>query len=52
MALKSNENRREDDAELWSKFFAGRDPALRDTLILRYVPLVHFVLHRLGLSPA
>jgi RNA polymerase sigma factor FliA len=52
MALKSNESRREDDAELWGKFFVARDPALRETLILRYVPLVHFVLHRLGLSPA
>jgi RNA polymerase sigma factor FliA len=52
VALKSNENRREDDAELWTKFLASRDPALREALILRYVPLVHFVLNRLGLSPA
>ena len=40
MALKSNDNRREDDAELWTKFLATRDPALRDNLIVRYVPLV------------
>ena len=52
MALKSNDTRREDDAELWTKFLANRDPALRENLIMRYVPLVHFVLHRLGLSPA
>ncbi len=51
MALKSSETRREDDAELWDKFLATRDPAGREALILRYVPLVHFVLNRLGLSP-
>ena len=52
MALKSNESRREDDAELWTRFLATRDAGLRESLIMRYVPLVHFVLHRLGLSPA
>lgn len=52
MTLKSSENRREDDAELWTKFLASRDQALREALVLRYVPLVHFVLNRLGLSPA
>jgi RNA polymerase sigma factor FliA len=52
MGSKINDTRREDDAELWTKFLATRDPALRESLILRYVPLVHFVLHRLGMSPS
>lgn len=41
-----------DDAEQLARFVASRDPALREAVILRYVPLVHFVLNRLGLSPA
>ena len=40
-----------DDAELWARFLAARDPELREAIVLRYVPLVHFVLNRLGLSP-
>lgn len=40
------------EAELWAKFAATRDPGLREALVLRYVPLVHFVLRRLGLTPA
>ncbi|MBL8058363.1 MAG: FliA/WhiG family RNA polymerase sigma factor [Anaerolineales bacterium] len=40
------------DAEQMAQFVATRDPALREALILRYVPLVHFVLNRLGLTPA
>ena len=40
----------EDDADLLARFLATRDPALREALILRYVPLVHFVVNRLGLS--
>ena len=43
---------RADDAEQVAQFVATRDPALREAVILRYVPLVHFVLSRLGLSPA
>ena len=40
------------DAEQLAQFVATRDPALREALILRYVPLVHFVLNRVGLTPA
>ncbi len=39
-----------DDADLINRFLVSRDPALREEIILRYVPLVHFVLGRLGLS--
>jgi RNA polymerase sigma factor for flagellar operon FliA len=38
------------DTELLERFSTSRDPSLREALILRYVPLVHFVLGRLGLS--
>lgn len=41
---------RRDDTELIHRYLATRDPALREELILRYLPLVHFVLGRLGLS--
>lgn len=40
----------EDDADLLARFLETRTPALREALILRYVPLVHFVVNRLGLS--
>jgi RNA polymerase sigma factor for flagellar operon FliA len=33
-------------------FAATRDPEVREALVLRYVPLVHFVLNRLGFSQA
>ena len=39
-----------DEQELWLKFAETRDPELRETLVLRYVPLVHYVMGRLGLS--
>jgi RNA polymerase sigma factor for flagellar operon FliA len=42
-------NQRE-DAELIRRYVASRDPALREEIILSYIPLVHFVLGRLGLS--
>jgi RNA polymerase sigma factor for flagellar operon FliA len=38
------------DSELLHRFSTTHDPSLREALILRYVPLVHFVLGRLGLS--
>jgi len=41
-----------DDAELITQYVATRDQGLREEIILRYVPLVHFVLGRLGLSQA
>lgn len=42
-------NQRE-DAELIRRFVTSRDPELREKIILSYVPLVHYVLGRLGLS--
>ncbi len=41
---------RQDDAELISQYIANRDPGSREAIILRYVPLVHYTLGRLGLS--
>lgn len=41
---------RRDDNELVQQYLASRDPALREEIIMRYLPLVHFVLGRLGLS--
>lgn len=41
-----------DDAELITQYVATRDPGLREEIILRYVPLVHYSLGRLGLSQA
>jgi RNA polymerase sigma factor FliA len=42
-------NQRE-DAELIRRFATSRDPELREEIILSYIPLVHYVLGRLGLS--
>ena len=39
-----------DDAELIGRYAATQDAGLREEIILRYIPLVHFVLGRLGLS--
>ena len=39
-----------EDAELITRYLKTRDPALQEQIILRYVPLVHFVLGRLGFS--
>jgi RNA polymerase sigma factor for flagellar operon FliA len=39
-----------EDREQIANFIATRDPDLREAIILRYVPLVHFVLGRLGIS--
>ncbi len=44
--------RPEEDAEQMQRFVTTRDPEAREAVILRYVPLVHFVLNRLGLSPS
>lgn len=38
------------EEELITQFTTTRDPAIREEMILRYVPLVHFVLGRLGVS--
>lgn len=39
------------EVQLLEQFLQQRAPELREALILRYIPLVHFVLGRLGLSP-
>jgi len=39
-----------ENPELITNFAATHDPCLRDELIVGYLPLVHFVLGRLGLS--
>src|SRR5579883_1887652 len=38
--------------DIWMRFAATRDPALRDELITRYAPLVRFVVGRLGIPPS
>jgi RNA polymerase sigma factor FliA len=38
------------DAELINRFMVSHNPALREEIILRYVPLVHYVLGRIGMS--
>lgn len=39
-----------DPVDLINRFLASREPALREELVLRFVPLVHYVLGRLGLT--
>jgi RNA polymerase sigma factor for flagellar operon FliA len=41
---------RADDTEMIAQYCATHDPGLREEIILRYVPLVHYVLGRLGFS--
>jgi RNA polymerase sigma factor FliA len=38
------------EIELIEQYFKTRDPALREAVILHFIPLVHFVLGRLGIS--
>lgn len=47
-AIETND----EDNALWARYLAHRDVASREAVILRYVPLVHFVLNRLGITPA
>lgn len=39
-----------DDFDLITRYVAHHDPALREEIIVRFIPLVHFVLGRLGIS--
>ena len=39
-------------SDVWTRFAATRDPALRDELITTYAPLVRFVVGRLGIPPS
>jgi len=39
-------------SDVWARFAATRDPALRDELITTYAPLVRFVVGRLGIPPS
>lgn len=43
-------NANSQNTELIQKYLVHREPRLREEIILRHVPLVHFVLGRLGLS--
>lgn len=38
------------DKELIENYFSTQDPSLREEIVLRYVPLVHYTLNRLGIS--
>lgn len=40
------------EEELWQRYNATRDQAVREEIILRFAPLVHHVLARLGYAPA
>jgi len=35
----------------WDDFMSNRSPEMRDKLVLESVPLVHFILRRLGITP-
>jgi len=37
-------------AELWEEYFANRSPELREKLVLQSVPLVHYLLGRMGIT--
>jgi RNA polymerase sigma factor for flagellar operon FliA len=39
-----------DPTDLLNRFLASRNPVLREELVLQYVPLVHYVLGRLGFT--
>lgn len=39
-------------SDVWTRFAATRDPALRDELITTYAPLVRFIVGRLGIPPS
>lgn len=39
-----------EDLKTWSQFTATRSPELREQLVLQSVPLVHYILNRLGLN--
>ncbi len=39
-----------DDSALWARYAANHEAAIREELILRYVPLVRFVIGRLGIE--
>lgn len=41
---------KKEDAELLQRYIETNDPALREAIILRYVPLVYFVIGRLGFT--
>lgn len=41
---------RKDDEKLLIQFFNSKDPALREQIILRFLPLVHYAIGRLGIT--
>jgi RNA polymerase sigma factor for flagellar operon FliA len=52
MVVKRTAHHAEADAAQLAQYAATRDPEQREAIVLRYVPLVHFVLNRLGFSQA
>lgn len=52
MLTRSASPHAQQDAEQLARFTVTRDSAAREALILRYVPLVHFVLNRIGITQA
>ncbi|HUV94350.1 MAG TPA: FliA/WhiG family RNA polymerase sigma factor [Anaerolineae bacterium] len=46
--MKARESLEDDTEKKWERFVAGRDPELRQQLILQYVHLVNHVVHRMG----
>ena len=38
--------------DLWKEFLTGRSPEIREQLVIQSVPLVHYILGRLGVSPS
>ncbi len=48
--MDDKEDKYEDDIHLWVELRQTKAAAIREGLIVRYVPLVHFVLGRLGLE--
>jgi len=43
-------DRKRDDSDLITRFFATQNHQLREEIIMRYTPLVHYVLGRLGIT--
>lgn len=39
------------ESEIWSEYLSSRSPVLREKLVLQSIPLVHYIMGRLGVSP-
>lgn len=40
------------EQDLWASFHTTRDPKLREQLVMQSVPLVHYLLRHIGITPA